>query len=705
MLTLSRRKEINLTVKDLTYWVPNGNKGQRNILKGISGSFSSGQLTAILGPSGSGKTSFMNIAAGSRTRRVSGTILVNGTSRNPSVFRRHSCYITQHDHLLPFLTVQEAMTAAAYLKLGPKAKQEGPQLIDEILIRLRLTDCRNTRTNDLSGGETKRLSIALELINNPPIMFFDEPTSGLDSRNSYQCVQLLHALARGGRTIICTLHQPSARVFQMFDQLYALADGQCIYRGTTQDLIPFLDSMGLQCPPYHNPADFLVEVAVGEYGQLTQKLAAEISCREIAITPHNDLSLDVVPEEDFPNQDSPRRGVALEKKEKVALTEIKSEFTEQNQPQLYVQDSVSLCIDNPRPSELHASKVLNEKIEHLELQSYDREIQFTDSRSVPEPVVMDSTGVCIYSANETPPQSQPSAEDSLLDDLKPCTSSASFPSSIWLQFRVLLHRTLITIIRNMMLTKLRLGAHVVVALMIGLLYYGVGPEASKVMDNTGCLFFVVLFFTFTSMMPTILTFPLEMSVLVREHLNRWYSLKSYYLAKAIADLPFQIIFPLLSVLIVYFMTGQPVELWRLCLFTFFCVLTSLVAQSIGLAIGAAFTVQEAVFLGPASIVPMLLFSGFFIQFSTIPVYMRWITYLSFVRYGFEGVVLSIYGFGRENLHCSEAFCYLKAPTKILEALDVSEENIYLDASMLLIYFLLVRVVGYYILRWKVKKNR
>ncbi|KAA0203081.1 hypothetical protein HAZT_HAZT005714 [Hyalella azteca] len=599
MSTVAKRREVNLTVKDLTYWVPDGNKGQRSILKGISGNFNAGQLTAILGPSGSGKTSFMNIAAG---------------------------------------------------------------------CNLRLTDCRNTRINDLSGGETKRLSIALELINNPPVMLFDEPTSGLDSRNSFQCVELLHSLARGGRTIICTLHQPSARIFQMFDQLYALSDGQCIYRGTIHDLLPFLDSVGLQCPPYHNPADFLVEVAVGEYGDLTKKLAAEISCRDISAS--NDISLDVGSE---------------------------------------------------------------------------------------------------------------------------------------------------------MLTKLRLGAHVVVALLIGLLYYGVGAEASKVMDNTGCLFFVLLFFIFTSMMPTILTFPLEMNVLVREHLNRWYSLKSYYMAKVVADMPFQlragqshcyaclsqtqvifplmsvlivylitvkvifplmsvlivylmtvkvifplmsvlivylmtvqvifplmsvlivylmtvkvifplmsvlivylmtaqvifplmsvlivylmtaqVIFPLMSVLIVYLMTAQPLELWRMALFSFICILTSLVAQSIGLTIGAAFTVQEAVFLGPASIVPLLLFSGFFIQFSTIPIYMRWITYLSFVRYGFEGVILSIYGFGRENLECSEAFCYLKAPSKILETLDVSEDNIYLDIGMLFVYFLVVRVVGYYVLRWKVRSNR
>ncbi|KAL0103668.1 hypothetical protein PUN28_017733 [Cardiocondyla obscurior] len=278
-----KRPQVDLSFRDIRYRVKewslrNMSIRENEILHGISGEFKSGELVAIMGPSGAGKSTLLNALAGFTVSGVSGEVRVNGKIRAPQSerWKRTSCYIQQDSILRTYITVGEAMTLAAHLKLGYtiSSAYKHSQVL-ELLEMLGLSHCYDTLCGKLSGGQKKRLDIALELLTNPSVLFLDEPTTGLDSSSCSQCVALMKRLAElERRTVICTIHQPSALLLEMFDSLYVVAGGYCIYRGPVSSLLPHLASVGAHCPPYHNPADFVLEVAIGEYGISLDKLVA-----------------------------------------------------------------------------------------------------------------------------------------------------------------------------------------------------------------------------------------------------------------------------------------------------------------------------------------------------------------------------------------------------------------------------------------------
>ncbi|KAH8360971.1 hypothetical protein KR093_001745 [Drosophila rubida] len=498
---LPQRPPVDIEFRDISYSVPDGHlRGFKTILKSVSGKFRNGQITAIMGPSGAGKSTLMNILAGYKTSQLSGSVLINSKERNLRRFRKLSCYIMQDDVLIGNLTVREAMMVAANLKLGKNMISYAKcVVVEEILETIGLKESVNTLTCNLSGGQRKRLSIALELVNNPPVMFFDEPTSGLDSSTCFQLISLLKSLARGGRTIVCTIHQPSARLFEKFDHLYLLAQGQCVYEGRVHGLVPYLASLGYECPSYHNPADYVLEVASGEYGEAVPKLVQAVKSGACKKYLHKDYGVNLASAK---AHDSDSKGTAG------AATTATLRLEDEKSPKALeaIADDADADAEADELTELKPPKLEAQQSQNSDCSVIN--MPTTNTTNEDSCSFSSSKGGQSQNAVAGGPNPVVGCMTSLLDSHESVVTlpnKTGFPTSGWTQFWILLKRSFRTIMRDKMLTHMRLASHVIVGAIIGMIYYDVGNEASKIMSNAGCIFFVSLFTTFTAMMPTILT--------------------------------------------------------------------------------------------------------------------------------------------------------------------------------------------------------
>ncbi|KAM6585867.1 hypothetical protein CsatB_012869 [Cannabis sativa] len=195
------------------------------LLNGISGCFRPGVLTALMGVSGAGKTTLMDVLAGRKTGGyVEGDIRISGYPKNQETFTRISGYCEQNDIHSPHVTVYESLLYSAWLRLPSNVDSETRKLfIEEVMELVELSPLRQALVglpgvNGLSTEQRKRLTIAVELVANPSIVFMDEPTSGLDARAAAIVMRTVRNTVDTGRTVVCTIHQPSIDIFDAFDE-------------------------------------------------------------------------------------------------------------------------------------------------------------------------------------------------------------------------------------------------------------------------------------------------------------------------------------------------------------------------------------------------------------------------------------------------------------------------------------------------------
>ncbi|KAJ3275169.1 ATP-binding cassette sub- G member 1, partial [Blyttiomyces sp. JEL0837] len=204
-----------------------------------------------------------NIAGEATKGTVTGQILVNGEEIQGRTMREISGFVFQDDLILPTMTVREAITMSATLRLpNTVTPEERDRKVNAIIEELGLTKCAETiigdsQTKGVSGGERKRCAVAMEMITDPHVLYLDEPTSGLDTFTSFSVIQTLKNVAHTTcRTIVATIHQPSSETFHLFDDLMLLAEGRIMYLGPSKYAVNYFKALGYPCPRRSNPADF-----------------------------------------------------------------------------------------------------------------------------------------------------------------------------------------------------------------------------------------------------------------------------------------------------------------------------------------------------------------------------------------------------------------------------------------------------------------
>ncbi|PNW85044.1 hypothetical protein CHLRE_03g169300v5 [Chlamydomonas reinhardtii] len=613
---------LQILFQNLTYTVQvkpakKGGDTSKSILKDVSGVFEPARLTAVMGASGSGKTTLLNVLAGfyKAQDKLTGDVLVNGKAVTKEKMRRISGFVHQEDVILHTMTVREALEFAAALKLPSSMtaaqKSQRAMEVAQLLNLHKSLDSvvGSSMIKGISGGEKRRLSLGMEMVTEPAVLFLDESSSGLDSFTAFKVVHILRSVAHlHGRTVVCSIHQPSSEVFHLFDDLVVLAAGQIIYLGQVQDMVGYFGALGYHCPNYTNPADYLfMEVlnapaAAGDDTEAApQADGANGHGHHLPRLPH----LPSLPHrhghaaaghDAEAGKHAAEAEAEAEAAAKAALSAAEAAHAAEEQR---IASLIAAWDGSPQAAALHRS--------------------LTSRRAA------EAAGISKLAESAVAP--------------------------FWLQAPLLARRALLNAWRNPLVFRGKLAQTVFLSLVVGLIYLQVSDDLAGVQDRQGSLFFLVVEGLFGSVMGILTVFGSEKPVFQREFGTRLYGLPAYFISRWLVELPSHIILPVLFSCICYFMIGYQATAAHFGWFALTMVLMDNSGAALGIFVSCLFNdLSVALSVMPMFLLPLMVFSGFFVNSDTIPPYFTWIQYISPMRYGY--IALAKNEFAGLQINCS-----------------------------------------------------
>ncbi|KAJ2775967.1 (ABC) transporter [Coemansia nantahalensis] len=619
------------------------------VLQGVSGVVHPGEVLAILGASGAGKSTLLDILSRrEKCGQVGGKVLINNRDLigdlTAEEFHRMSGYVDQQDLHVATATVYESVMTSALLRLPRTMTHATKQKrVRQVLTELGLWAVRDSRigksgARGISGGEMRRVSIACELVTSPSIIFLDEPTSGLDAYSAYTVMLTLSRLAqRHGRTIICTIHQPRADIFGMFDRLIVLAAGQMCYSGPAAGIAGYLESIGHPVPAGYNVADFSVDLVQHA------TIAGPHQHRGGGEAPPAAVGVSNTPISDCEKQESSTSSCdgewsPLLRGSQLSLVGIAGNDSDDKGSR--PTPGLHQLLSSFAGSSCHQQ--LRDELDGISGQDW-------------EPTAFEmvaSTGLTPYSRPVTPMQQVrviflnlydlacilyrrlrgQRVTQQLDDKLRP---------TVYEQFTVLSGRVFRNLYRDPTLMLANYALSLFVGLMCGILFYQLDNSVQGMQNRLGLLMFVLAFYGF-GCTTSLLVFAEERLLYLRERANAYYNPLAYFMAKVTFDLvPLRVIPPLLLTLIAYPMIGLAATWPQFIKFFSTLVLFNLTVASQMFFIGLL--AEELVvsnFLASIMLLFSLLFGGLILNKESIPAILQSLCRISSFNLAYEALAIN-----------------------------------------------------------------
>jgi ABC-type multidrug transport system ATPase subunit/ABC-type multidrug transport system permease subunit len=689
---------------------------KKRLLNNVSHHVESGQIMAIMGPSGAGKTTLLDILAHRKKRgTVTGSVLIDGKEIDTS-FRRKSGYVFQDDILMGTLTVRECLTFAANLRLPDAvSKQEKRKRVQAILEELGIDHVADVKVGSemargISGGEKRRLSIACELVTNPHILFLDEPTSGLDSYNALSVIRCLNDLAKQGRTIIFSIHQPSSAIFDLFDQLVLVAKGKIAYAGPAKGAITHFESRGHVFRKNFNPADVLIDIITN--------LEKSKKGSSASSSPASPPTFSQGERENLVKSDSLRQNNMLddeeyiEKEQKSTVQKIDGEYDEPSSSYRRAgrgADDDDEANEEEERGEANYKETLNEKRKSSNSNNIAVSANHYGSVTQQE----DYEGTAASKSRTKRKQQQNNQQDYQPDYQLPANAEKldkriAYSTSFASQFLTLSGRAFKNFARNFFLMPSHYGSAVLLGGLLGWVFWQSPLDLEGIQNRLGAIFFMFGILSFGAMV-SLEIFVSERALYVRERANGYFYPAAYFLSKCLFDIiPLRLIPPVIMGSIIYWMIGLRADWVHFGFFLLVMVLFNFSASSLCLAVGAvAPSVASGNFFCIILILFFMLFGGFMLNLKTLPVYLSWIKYTSIFFYGFEALAINDLYNVQILINPPETIVqpYIGTGSFVLELFGLKHERFYLDIVMMFVFSIGYITLAALLLKFFVKEKR